>query len=267
VENRLSKVDTITGSLSENVVCRSDLSAEQIVINRRKLFFLMLIPILIIVSAQLLWLAVQRGQVDLLALLGTRNQGLLLSSALNVKNLPMLDVEGQPWFISDQYDWYLLLRHSGDCDQACIERNRLSHNIHLALGREFNRVQVIELYPSSAKRNVPSIGSIQLILEPSLWQGLFVNQPAAAQSDLYVLDSQGYIALHYPLLRTQFGLDRKFGLNEELASNQQPGLNQHSRPLSEPDQQQPFSDSVFSGKQVLKDVKFLLKTSQVRPHE
>jgi hypothetical protein len=196
-----------------------------------------------------LWLAVQRGQVDLLALLGTRNQGLLLSPALNVKNLPMLDAEGQPWFISDQYDWYLLVRHSGDCDQACIERNRLSHNIHLALGREFNRVQAIELYPSSAKRNDPSMGSIQLILEPSLWQALFVNQPAAAQSDLYVLDSQGYIALHYPLLRAQFG------------------LNQYHSSLQESEHEQPFSERAFSGKQVLKDVKFLLKTSQVRPHE
>ena len=99
------------------------------------------IPFAVLLTASLLWIAVERGQVDLIGALGTANHGDLVSPPRSVLGFTFRDVAGRDVSWSDeQAQWTILLIQNGDCDQACWDRLYETRQIHTALGREAHRV-------------------------------------------------------------------------------------------------------------------------------
>ena len=101
------------------------------------------IPLTMILAASWLWYFVVNGDLDLVAALGTANNGELVTPPRGLQEMPFLDDAGVPYQWSDlEARWTLLVPVvDGTCDNACERRIWLTRQIHIALGREFNRVR------------------------------------------------------------------------------------------------------------------------------
>ena len=99
------------------------------------------IPLAVLLAASGLWVAVDRGQVDLIGALGTANHGELVSPPKSMLALAFRDAAGRDARWADEKaQWTILLIQNGDCNQACWDRLYQTRQIHTALGREAHRV-------------------------------------------------------------------------------------------------------------------------------
>lgn len=110
--------------------------------NRRDLFLIIGTTVLVIAASIALYVATQKGAIDLPALLGTKNKGELINPPLPIAELPLRDATGQPFIYgSDAKRWTLLVAVPGTCDDACEQALYLTRQVDIALGRESNRVR------------------------------------------------------------------------------------------------------------------------------
>ena len=109
---------------------------------RRLLLLIAGIPLSMMLAATALWWAVQNGYVDILGSVGTANHGELINPPRS-----LTDVVFQHEGVADTLwedlpaKWRLLVVQRGDvCGDTCQQQLYQTRQIHLALGKDFNRV-------------------------------------------------------------------------------------------------------------------------------
>jgi hypothetical protein len=113
-------------------------------VNRSRLVLLLIagIPVIMILAATWLWYFVARGELDLVGTLGTANNGELLDPPQQIAGLAPVDQAGNRFdFTAGEPRWTLLVPAPGACDAACEHRLYLTRQIHVAMGKEFNRLR------------------------------------------------------------------------------------------------------------------------------
>lgn len=100
-------------------------------------------PLIIILAASWLWYFVVQGNIDLVGAIGTANNGTLITPPRQIQSQAFQDDVGASFGWQDlEPRWTLVLVNSGShCDSACERRLYFARQIHIALGKEFNRVQ------------------------------------------------------------------------------------------------------------------------------
>ena len=126
---------------------------------RRVLLLIAGIPLSMMLAATALWWAVQNGYVDILGSVGTANHGELINPPRS-----LTDVVFQHEGVADTLwedlpaKWRLLVVQRGDvCGDTCQQQLYQTRQIHLALGKDFNRVgRVVLGHVATASVTVPA---------------------------------------------------------------------------------------------------------------
>ena len=118
-------------------------NSSQVNKNRMVLLLIAGIPVPMILGATWLWYFVVRGDLDLVGTLGTANRGTLIQPPRQLDDVSLVDQHGMPFPYRDmEPKWTLLVASAGaECDSACESKLYLTRQIHVALGKEFNRVR------------------------------------------------------------------------------------------------------------------------------
>lgn len=124
--------------------------SSQVSKNRMVLLLIAGLPVTMILGATWLWYFVVHGDLDLVGALGTANRGTLIQPPRQLDDYPLVDQRGRPFLYRDmEPKWALLVASAGvECDSACEEKLYLTRQIHVALGKEFNRVRRIYISDS-----------------------------------------------------------------------------------------------------------------------
>jgi len=132
--------------------------------NKAKLTFLLLIAALPISSAT--WYFSTHEYKGLIA---TRNKGELVTPVIDVTTLDLRNGAGEPAYTPfeqlvegidpEDYEpgpWQLLYLGAPECDDTCVERLYFLRQLHVRLGREFDRVQRVYVQASDAAGPLPA---------------------------------------------------------------------------------------------------------------
>ena len=100
------------------------------------------IPVMVVLAATWLWFYVARGDLDLVAILGTSNHGSLVQPARSLGEGNLLDSAGVAFRYTDlPPQWTFLVPGRGDCSVDCETLLYLTRQIHLAMGKELGRIR------------------------------------------------------------------------------------------------------------------------------
>lgn len=121
--------------------------------NRMVLLLIAGIPVTMILAASWLWYFVVRGDLDLVGTLGTANRGTLVQPPRQIDEAVLLEQNGYVFKYADMDPkWTMLIPSSGpDCAQACEHSLYITRQIHIALGKEFNRLRRVYLSESKVE--------------------------------------------------------------------------------------------------------------------
>lgn len=104
------------------------------------------LPLTMILAASWLWYFVERGDIDLVSLLGTANHGTLLAPPIDLSEHALEDVRGQRFdYLAGEPRWTLLIPGDQRCDTVCEQRLYTTRQIHVALGRDMPRLRRLYL--------------------------------------------------------------------------------------------------------------------------
>ncbi|MFV0277896.1 MAG: hypothetical protein ACK5HY_12010, partial [Parahaliea sp.] len=122
------------------------------------------IPVTVILVASWLWYFVARGDIDILGTLGTANRGTLVQPPRQLAGQDWLQYQDGTGFVFGDLErkWTFVVPSFGaTCDEHCEHLLYLTRQIHLAMGKEYNRIQ--RFYVS----DVPLSGSRLAVAELS----------------------------------------------------------------------------------------------------
>lgn len=111
------------------------------------------IPLSMMLGATALWWAVEQGHVDVLGSVGTANHGELIDPPRSVSDV-VFQHEGVAETLWQDLPakWRLLVvQRGGVCDAICQRQLYQTRQIHLALGKDFNRVGRVVLSNTAPK--------------------------------------------------------------------------------------------------------------------
>lgn len=112
--------------------------------NRAVLLLIGGIPVTMILAATWLWFFVASGDLDLVQALGTANRGTLVEPPRQLDDRDLTDDTALPAKFADLDPprWAFLVPGDGaSCDAQCEKTLYTTRQIHIALGKEFNRVR------------------------------------------------------------------------------------------------------------------------------
>ena len=104
-------------------------------------------PLIMLLAASWLWYFVVHGNLDLVGAIGTANNGTLVTPPRQIRGASFTDdaAAAVEWADLDPR-WTMVVVNSGSvCEDLCAERLYVTRQIHIALGKEFNRVQRVML--------------------------------------------------------------------------------------------------------------------------
>ena len=202
------------------------------------------IPLTMILAASWLWYFVVEGNLDLVNAIGTANRGMLIEPPRPLTNARFNDDAGAGyvWVDSEPRWTMVVVNQGGYCDRTCERRLYTTRQIHISLGKEFNRVRRAYISDQSIANNTVAVPEAPLAGWP---EQLTDNQFSAL-----------VVQMHNGLLSLSVAPDTLAALFPEA--------------VAEPSQwylvdpagwvMMRFSDEL-SYKDVLSDLKFLLKNS------
>jgi cytochrome oxidase Cu insertion factor (SCO1/SenC/PrrC family) len=110
--------------------------------NRMLLLLIAGIPVTVILVATWLWYYVARGDLDLVAVLGTSNSGELVQPPRSLEPVELTGTAGASHSYSELGGkWTFLIPGGALCAEVCESTLYTTRQIHLALGGDFNRIQ------------------------------------------------------------------------------------------------------------------------------
>ncbi len=126
--------------------------------NRMILLLIGGIPLTMILAATWLWYFVARGDLDLVGMVGTANRGTLVQPPRQLDDQTLRDESGSSIKFADlEPRWAMVIPAAGGrCDEACENTLYVTRQIHLAMGKEFNRLR--RLYVSTDTRREYATG-------------------------------------------------------------------------------------------------------------
>lgn len=196
------------------------MNTEAIHANRNKNRMILLIiggvPIVVTAIATWLWFYVASGKLDLVSILGTRNNGVLIQPPRQIKEIPLLQADGQAFQYrkegsDDPLLWTFLHLSTGHCDEACQQSLHDSRQIHIALGKEARRIRRVYVnsdvstlntqaeFLATEHRKLLGLSADRKDVEALL--GLVSEEhrtASALRSPFFVVDPQGWVMMYYP---------------------------------------------------------------------
>jgi len=187
--------------------------------NKLKLTFLLLVTALPVSMATMSF----RGAIEEGVVSSTVNKGQLINPPADISALAMRDIEGQPAFRTfeeeiaslapdEEYEikpWLMIYVNGAECESACKERIHYLQQLHIALGKNIQRVRRYYLNtdmqpfaPDLAeffRADYPSMGLAYTDKE-TLQQNMSasgVNLDLVAQSYVLLVDPVGNVMMYY----------------------------------------------------------------------
>jgi hypothetical protein len=180
------------------------------------------IPVTMILAATWLWFFVVRGDLDLVGMIGTANRGTLVQPPRQLDEIDLRDGSGKSVKLAGpDARWVMVIPATGGrCDTACEQRLYETRQIHLAMGKEFNRLRRLYVSDHNAAatqlavqtlsdgRPATAVGDFAaylssehhdlqaLTLSPEQYRTLFPEQAADA-STWYLADPAGWVMMSY----------------------------------------------------------------------
>jgi hypothetical protein len=110
------------------------------------------IPVTMVLAATWLWFFVARGDLDLVGTLGTANRGALVQPPRQLNDHDVRAGSGEPFAMANtESRWAIIIPSPGNrCDATCEQRLYETRQIHLAMGKEFNRLHRVYISDHSA---------------------------------------------------------------------------------------------------------------------
>lgn len=110
--------------------------------NRMVLLLIAGIPLTMILAATWLWFYVASGELDLVGTVGTANRGSLVQPPRQIDEAALTH-NGTDFSYSElEPRWTLAIPWGGqNCDASCEQTLYVTRQIHMALGKHFNRIQ------------------------------------------------------------------------------------------------------------------------------
>ncbi len=188
--------------------------------NRLVLMLITGIPVTMFLAATWLWYYVEQGNLDLVSSLGTANQGALVQPPRQIDEIALFDDLGVTQKYADlEPKWTLAVPEaSADCAAACEHLLYLTRQIHVAMGKDFNRIRRVYLSEtpmagaglaldslsddSAVPANFADLldtehrGMKYLQLSPGGYDALF-NEQRAAPDTWYLIDPSGWVMMSY----------------------------------------------------------------------
>ena len=191
-------------------------------INRNRMVLLSIagIPVTVILVATWLWYFVERGDLDLVGILGTANRGTLVQPPRQLDEQGLLDDSGQLFTYAElEPKWAMLVPGSGArCDETCEKSLYVTRQIHVALGKDFNRLRRLYISETGADKIEWAVSDLSdqrpapagfadylandhrgleaLTIEAGGYTELF-NEHMADASTWYLVDPRGWIMMSY----------------------------------------------------------------------
>lgn len=130
--------------------------------NRMVLLLVAGLPVTMILGATWLWYYVARGELDLVGSLGTANRGALVQPPRQIDEAGLTTPEGAPFTYAEaEHRWTMVVPAAGgDCDSICEKNLYLTRQIHVAMGKDFNRLR--RVYASDTGPGETQLTSPQL---------------------------------------------------------------------------------------------------------
>ena len=178
------------------------------------------IPVTMILGATWLWYFVVRGDLDLIGTLGTANRGELVQPPRQIEDASLTEPSGARFkYSGPEPRWTMVIPGAeGRCDSICENSLYTTRQIHVALGKEFNRIRrvyVNETGPDSTQLTVQELsdnrpapasfatfladehrGLIPLLLRPEAVDEFFAEY-RTDPSTWYLVDPSGWIMMSY----------------------------------------------------------------------
>ena len=177
------------------------------------------IPVMVVLAATWLWYFVARGDLDLVAILGTSNHGSLVQPARSLDEGNLLNSAGAAFSYSDlPPQWTFLVPGKGSCSVDCEKLLYLTRQIHLAMGKNLPRIRrfyvsdvavsetALDVDVLSDKRPAPSDfehymeseqqGMKAFTVSPDKHASLFV-ETYDEPTTWYLVDPAGWIMMSY----------------------------------------------------------------------
>lgn len=180
------------------------------------------IPLTIILAATWLWFFVARGDLDLIGALGTANRGTLVQPPRQMDEQALLDDSGDSIQVSGlEARWTMVVpANAGRCDESCEKALYVTRQIHVAMGKNFNRLRRFYISDHAVKDTqltveklsddhpAPAAGEFAqylstehqglqaLELSAAAYTALFPEYGADA-STWYLMDPAGWIMMSY----------------------------------------------------------------------
>jgi hypothetical protein len=174
--------------------------------NRLTLLLIGGLPVTMILLASWLWYYVSRGEIDLVGLLGTANNGQLLDPPLPLQDVELRDARGErvELFPADNSLWRILIPGAVRCDEACKEQLVYTRQIKIAMGKYCPRFE--RLYLGAVAVTAQELGQnmaeehpgLKILYTPGpaeLWDTLV---PATDAPAYFLVDPRGWIMMSYP---------------------------------------------------------------------
>lgn len=110
--------------------------------NRMILLLIAGIPVMVILIATWLWYYVVQGDLDLVAALGTSNSGTLVQPPRELQDVDLVEGGALPFRYGElDPKWSFVIPGVASCDLICEKSLYTTRQIHIALGKEFNRIR------------------------------------------------------------------------------------------------------------------------------
>jgi hypothetical protein len=178
------------------------------------------IPLIVILAASWLWFFVARGDLDLVGVLGTANRGTLVQPPRQLDDQALRDESGARVTIADMEPrWTMVVPVAGgSCDASCERTLYVTRQIHVAMGKEFNRLQRLYISDHAASDTQLQVENLSddrpapegfaqylatehnglqaLTLSATAYSALFPEQ-GIDEGTWYLMDPAGWIMMSY----------------------------------------------------------------------
>ncbi len=117
--------------------------------NRMVLLLIGGIPVTIMLVATWLWYFVAQGDLDLVGMVGTGNRGALVQPPRQLDDQALFDESGLQITIAEMEPrWSMVIPAAGGrCAESCEQSLYVTRQIHVAMGKEFNRLRRLYVSP------------------------------------------------------------------------------------------------------------------------
>ncbi|HSG60749.1 MAG TPA: hypothetical protein VLA24_04870 [Pseudomonadales bacterium] len=110
--------------------------------NRLTVMLVAGIPLLLTAISTWLWVFVVKGDIDLVGMLGTRNHGNLINPPVQVTEFSITREDGTPYvFDQETAQWAFVVNITSPCEAKCQETLYVVRQAHSALGKEARRIR------------------------------------------------------------------------------------------------------------------------------